>query len=111
MPASVEVISPENVTLSGTNATGLVNDFIAKMHERDMVAKESNQTIRLLTQNINLLVENLVISALHYKASTVDELSKTTGVDKTKIPLFIEKLVKEDKVIENAGKYSLKQEC
>jgi len=110
MPASVEVISPENLTLSGTDATGLVNDFLAKMHERDLEAKKTNQVMKLLTQNINILIENLTLLSLRFKPMNTEEVGKATGVENDKIVLFLDKLQKEGKVIETDGKYSLVKE-
>ena len=110
MPASIEIIDPSDLDISASDATGLINDFIAKMHERDMDTKKANQTMRLLTQNINILVENLTMLALRFKPMKVEEVAKATGVDKEKIPLFLEKLVKENKVSEKDGTYTFLKE-
>ena len=66
--------------------------------------------MKLLTQNINILIENLTLLSLRFKPMNTEEVGKATGVENDKIVLFLDKLQKEGKVIETDGKYSLVKE-
>ncbi|HLP79737.1 MAG TPA: hypothetical protein VK158_03830 [Acidobacteriota bacterium] len=107
MPASVEIEQPEELTLRSADATGIMNDFAARLHQIDMHAKKLNQKNKVLSQGISTIVHNMIIISLRLGPMNNKQLSKLTGLDETQLPGICDQLIKEKKVVKNGEIYEL----
>jgi len=106
-PASVEIIHPENMTLSDKKLTDLYNDFISKLHEVGISIKGITSENDLLKVNLNRAVRNCVVLALN-EPRTADEIAEKVGIDTEHIQPFLEALIKEKSLVKDGEKYHKK---
>lgn len=104
MPSSIEIIEPANITYDSQNLSDIVNDLQAKLHQLDMIIKNLRAENKILNDNGNLLLRNIILVALK-EERTIDELIKATGVNKEAVEKFLENLVNSKLVGKKAGKY------
>jgi len=107
MPASVEVMEPENIVMTANDATRTMNELAHKLHQTDMIAKEANQSHKLMAQSMNILVQNCIGILLHLGPRSIDEIAKSVGIDEKSASAFVKTLIDDKKIIEKDGKYSL----
>lgn len=108
MPSSVEIIAPEEMKLKQRDITNVINDLQAKLHSLDMVVKTTRTENEFLKKNMNTVIRNLVMVSLKYKPMNLDDLSKVCGVKKEELKVFMDTLVKLDKIKEEKNQYFLK---
>ncbi len=104
MPSSIEIIEPANITYDSQNLSDIVNDLQAKLHQLDMIIKNLRAENKILNDNGNLLLRNIILVALK-EEKTFDEIVKATGVNKEAVEKFLENLVSAKLVSKKAGKY------
>jgi hypothetical protein len=105
-PASVEIIEPENFSLTQKQVTYMYNDLIAKLHEVSINSKNLSGENELLKVNLNRAIRNCVILALAEPKNS-DELALKVGIDKEHLQPFLETMVKEKTIIQENNKFIL----
>ncbi len=104
MPASIEIIEPSELVYNNVMLTDMLNELQAKLHEVDMVAKQSNQKNLHLNENINALVTNFVIFSCSVPRTPKD-IADITGLKKDVIEPFLKGLVDNGKLKKEKDKY------
>ena len=107
MPSSLEVLKPEQVILTNPEISNFLNDLQARLHNVDMIVKQSKAENDFLKHNLNALLHNSILICLKVSNMSMDQLSKVTGVDMKELETFVEKLLKENKIKKEGGVYSL----
>lgn len=108
LPSSVEIVEPEEFKTKSVNITNALNDLLAKLHNADMVLKNSQAKNLILERNSLNLLKNIVVLSLRDGKKSLDELSKATGVAVNALEPFLNNYLKEN-VIKKLGKeYSLR---
>lgn len=108
LPSSVEIVEPEEFKTKSVNITNVLNDLLAKLHNADMVLKNSQAKNLILERNSLNLLKNIVVLSLRDGKKSLDELSKATGVAVNALEPFLNNYLKEN-VIKKLGKeYSLR---
>ena len=107
MPSSIEVIKPEQLILTNNEISNFFNDLQARLHNVDMVVKQLNAENNLLKLNMNAIIHNAILICLKVSKLSLEQLSQVTGVDKKELEIFIEKLIKENKIKKEDNTYSL----
>ena len=107
MPSSIDVIKPENLILTNAELSNFLNDLQARLHNVDMIVKKLKAENDFLRLNMNAVLHNAVLICLKVSKLSMEQLSKVTGVDRKELELFIEKLVKENKIKKEDEIYSL----
>ncbi len=102
MPASVEMIEPEKLSLRSTDANGIINDFVSKVHQADGIVKQKNQENILLHKNLNIMVLNTIRLFLRFGPANPETVAKGVGVSTQNAQDFLEKMLK-DKIVEKNG--------
>jgi hypothetical protein len=97
MPASLEVIEPSEFVLDSTESTGMFNDLIAKLHQFDMHAKETNQKIIVLANTNKNLAENLIHIVLTGPL-TLKQIEERTGMKENILPPYLQSLIQKGKI-------------
>lgn len=107
MPSSVEVIEPTTIHIKNEELNSLFNDLQARLHKLDMITKNANQKLQILSKNGAILVFNSILLALNQGPATLKELSSLTKVPEEELTKFLEKVVKDKRVKLSGKKYQL----
>mgnify|MGYP006282711031 CR=1 FL=1 len=107
MPSSVEILSPSKFTFNSHDFAGIINDMQTRLHQIDMVLKGVNAENQVLKKNGTLLLTNIITLLLKQGTKDSDELARGAGIPKEQLKDFLDFLVKNKKITETNGKYSL----
>ena len=107
MPSSIDIIKPESLTMSGTELSSFLNDLQARLHDVDMIVKKLKGENDFLRMNMNAIIHNAILICLKVSKLNIEQLSKVTGVDKKELEIFLEKLLKENKIKKEEELYTL----
>ncbi len=107
MPSSIEVIKPESLQMTGGEISRFLNDLQARLHNVDMIVKQLKAENDFLKLNMNAVIHNAILICLKVSKLTLEQLSQITGVDKKELEIFVEKLLKENKIKKEDGQYTL----
>ncbi len=107
MPSSIEVIDPEIIQQTCQGFTAYMNELQTKLHKLDMLIKNFEAENKVLKKNGMTLLKNIVIILLKEKKRSLDEIAKEAGVPNEHVKKYLDSLIKEGKVKEENGLYSL----
>ncbi len=107
MPSSLEVIKPEHFIMTNPELSNFLNDLQARLHSVDMIVKEQKAENEFLKQNMSAIIHNVIIICLKVSKLTIEQLSQVTGVEQKELELFVEKMLKENKIKKENEQYSL----
>ena len=107
MPSSLEIVKPEHLVFSNPEISNFLNDLQARLHDVDMVVKKLKAENDFLKQNMNAIINNTILICLKVNKFSIEQLSKITGVEQKELSIFVEKLLKENKVKKENDLYSL----
>ena len=107
MPSSIEVVKPENLDMTNREISNFLNDLQARLHNVDMIVKQLKAENDFLKLNMNVVIHNAVLICLRVSKLTLEQLSQITGVDRKELEIFVEKLLKENKIKKEADLYCL----
>jgi len=106
-PASVEIIYPENITLSDKQLTDIYTDFASKLHEVGIVIKNANNESDILKVNLNRAIRNCVVLALN-EPKNASEIAEKIGVEAENLQPFLDAMIKEKSLVKDGEKYHKK---
>lgn len=106
MPSSIEVTKPEQLVMSNIELSNFLNDLQARLHNVDMIVKQLKAESDFLKQNMNAIIHNAILICLKVSKLSLEQLSQVTGVDKKELEIFVEKLLKENKIKKEDGFYT-----
>lgn len=107
MPSSLEVIKPAQLIMTNPELSNFLNDLQARLHSVDMIVKQSKAENDFLKHNMNALLHNAILICLKVSKLSIHQLSQVTGIDKKELEIFVEKLLKENKIKKENELYSL----
>lgn len=107
MPSSLEIIKPESFIMPNSEFSSFFNDLQARLHDVDMVVKQLKTQNDFLRHNMSAVLHNAILICLKISKLNLEQLSQITGVDKKELEIFIEKLIKENKIKKENDVYSL----
>ena len=107
MPSSIEVLKPEHLIMTSHELSNFLNDLQARLHNVDMAVKQLKAENDFLKQNMNALIHNAIMICLKVSKLPLEQLSQITGVDRKELEIFIEKMLKENKIKKEDDLYSL----
>ena len=107
MPSSIEVFEPSEFTYSANDYTDFLNDLQARLHKFDMMIRNLSAENKVTKKNGLTLARNVVLACVESGPKTLLEISKRSGMPEEHIKKFVNILVKEQKIKEKDGKYSL----
>ncbi len=102
MPSSLDIEKPMAISFENHELSAILNDLQAKLHNVDMIAKTLRAERDVLKKNMHTMTLNTITILSKIGKSTLDELSKFSGVDKAQLEKFLEDRIKEG-VIEKSG--------
>ncbi len=107
MPSSIEVLKPEHLIMTNPELSNFLNDLQARLHNVDMIVKQQKAENDFIKQNMNAIIHNAIIICLKISKLSLEQLSQITGVDKKELEIFVEKMLKENKIKKENGLYTL----
>ena len=107
MPSSIEVLKPEHLILTNPELSNFLNDLQARLHSVDMVVKQLRAENDFIKNNMNVILHNTILICLKVADLTLEQLSQVTGIEKKELEIFVEKLLKENKIKKENDLYSL----
>lgn len=107
MPASVEIIKPENFSMENHVVTGFLNDLQGRLHNVDMIVKRLRGENDVLKRNMKMTIENLITILLKINSMNLDELSVYTGINKDELKSVLSNMVENKKLKHEQENYSL----
>ena len=107
MPSSIEVIKPEHFSMTNPELSNFLNDLQARLHDVDMIVKQQKAENDFLKSNMHAIIKNSILICLKVNSFEADQLSKITGIHEKELDIFLDMLLKENKIKKDKGIYSL----
>jgi len=107
MPSSIEITKPEEFSMKKSTIENFINDLQARLHQIDMIVKNQKNENEFLKQNLNKTVSNVIRISLASGNLDKENLSKVTGIQDKEIEIYLDKLVKDNKITKEGESYSL----
>jgi len=107
MPASIEIIAPEELRIKEKEMTNWLNDWLAKLHEIAVSVRQTNVKDETVIKTMNALIQNAVILATEHYHSPAD-IAKKIGLDEKSLQPFLDALVKQGKLEKKGDSYNHK---
>ncbi len=105
-PASIELIEPDKIIIEQNDVTHWLNDFLSKLHEIGVAQKKIQSDNEGLIRNFNAMTRNAILLVLK-EPSDIQTISKHIGMEDKHTELFVEKLIKEKKIVKEKNVYHL----
>jgi len=109
MPSMIEVLEPIELKMQDIELSDFLSDLQAKLHGIDMVAKQVHMENDLLKRNMGALLGNYITLLLRSSNMDAKQLSDLTGLEKSKLEDFMDRLIDKGKVDLKGTIYSLKK--
>tara|TARA_Y100000310_G_C20583874_1_gene764400 strand:+ start:493 stop:1104 length:612 start_codon:yes stop_codon:yes gene_type:complete len=110
MPSSIEILKPEELIMTRSTIADFANDLQSRLHDVDMIIKKLKNESDFLKKNMNTVINNTILISLLPRPLDKEGISKITGIKDKELQIFLDSLIKEDKLAENNGVYALVQE-
>ena len=109
MPSSIEILEPSDLKTTILDFTELLNELLTKLHNTDMVLKNTRAENKILTDNASALMNNLFIHILSKEPKPLSKISKQMGIPEKQLKPFIENAIKQNFIEQLEDKYLLKK--
>jgi hypothetical protein len=109
MPASIDIIKPDKFDFPQRTFNTFINDMLTKLYNVDMIAKRLGTENTILKKNMNSLITNNLAILIKVGINNSENLAKYSGISEAELKKYIEYLIKENKIKEDSGVYSLIQ--
>ena len=107
MPSSIEITKPEAFAVKKSTVENFINDLQARLHNVDMVVKRQKNENTFLKKNLVKAVSNTILLSLATGGMTMENLSRATGIAEKELKVFLDDLIREDKIKKEDDMYSL----
>lgn len=96
MPASVEILEPDEFRFAARNVQNWSNDLLSRLHEIAQQLRSERQKTNYLNKNIHALLQNMITILLANGPKDDAMLSKLTGVEQEKLTGVLESLREQE---------------
>lgn len=107
MPASIEVIEPAEMKVQASYTSHMLTEFVGRLHTIDMEFKKVNQTNKVLSQSLGVMIKNSILILLNMGPRKLEDISKIIGVDEDQTKTFLDNLHAEKKIAIDGDAYKL----
>ena len=108
MPSSVEMIGPQEVKLNDIECSTFFNDLQARLHQLDMIAKQTKTEVVYLRKNVQDLLRNFVKLMLQHNSLTSEQLSNLIGLKKEVLEDFLDTLIDKQIIVQEGEMYRVR---
>ena len=105
MPASIEVLEPENLVIKNNELSGFMNDLLVRLHGLNTGLITERKNTSFFIKNTAVLLRNFLVVLLSSKPMTLKEIQPLMGVKENDIGKVLEVLVKDGKVKKQGDSY------
>jgi hypothetical protein len=110
MPSSVDILEPVEFELEAPYLNDFINDFLARLHNSDMLVKNIKAENIILQKNSSNLLKNLLSLSLKNESKDLALISKDTGIPEDQLKGFLGIYLEEGWLLLNENLYSLKKQ-
>jgi len=110
MPSSVDILEPVEFELEAPYLNDFINDFLARLHNSDMIVKNIKAENMILQKNSSNLLKNLLSLSLKNESKDLVSISKDTGIPEDQLKGFLGIYLEEGWLLLNENLYSLKKQ-
>jgi len=107
MPSSVQILKPDEFSMSRSFIEDFANDLQARLHQVDMVVKQQKNENEFLKKNMNTTIKNMILIALASQHLNKEILSKITGIPEQELQPFLDDMADKKKIKEKDGFYMI----
>jgi hypothetical protein len=107
MPASIEILEPEEIVYDTKDFENLLNDLQAKMHKAESIVQNLSAENQVIKKNGVMLVKNIIMLQLKYKPSDLATLAINAGMPKEGVEKFLNSMITEGKIKKDGDQYLL----
>ena len=107
MPSSIEITKPDEFAVKKSTVENFINDLQARLHDVDMIVKKQKNENTFLKKNLVKAVSNTILLSLAAGDMGMENLSRATGIAEKELKVFLDDLIKEDKIKKEDDMYSL----
>ena len=108
MPSSIEILSPESLSLDMSSFEDILNDFSAKLHHADALIKSVSSQKQLLDRNTVNIFHNFIKYACSVSPRSIAELEELLGLGGIELKPFVEHLAGKGILEKEGDKYITK---
>jgi len=105
MPSSIEIIDPDVMEFKSFDFSNALNDLLARLHEVEMLLKNTNGKVELLDRNALELLRNFISYVVKDRSMAPEEISPAVGVAVKELKPFLDKMVEENRLSSKDGLY------
>jgi hypothetical protein len=98
MPASVEILAPDNFSFEAREMQNWSNDLLSRLHEIAQNMRVETQKSAYLNNSMRALLQNFIHVLLVSGPKNEEQLTRMTGVEPTSIKKILEEL-KDKKIL------------
>jgi hypothetical protein len=102
LPASIEIIEPEDVTFKSQELSSFFNELTTRMHIVDKEMKKLKQENFILNKNGKQIVKNSITVCLAKQEMVIQDITHFTGVPEKLLKELADELIKEG-IVEKSG--------
>jgi len=99
MPASIEIMAPEELTFAEKDLSNWMNDLLAKLHEVNVNHTNLKVNNDSLVKNLNATIRNSILISIDHEAQSLKDLSKKIGISTENTQKFLDAMIKEGKIV------------
>ena len=107
MPASVEILAPDEFRFQARDVQNWSNDLLSRLHEIAQQLRAERQKNRYLNKNTQNLLQNMITILLANGPKDDEMLARLTGVKQEKIAQLLEQLDEQDIISKEGDKWIL----
>lgn len=107
MPSSVEILTPDKLTLGQKDFENLINDLQARLHTVDLELKKTRAENKVLDRNALAVFRNFILHCVKHGEDTDKAIAKSMGITTETLPPFTDVLLKEKKLLKENDKYRI----
>ncbi len=107
LPSSIDIMSPDTLTLETGEIALFLNDLQARLHQADMMIKTHRAQHDMLDRSATNVFNNFLLHLVHDGPKNADDLARTVGVREDQLKPFLDKLVENKRITEQDGTYSV----
>ncbi len=105
MPASIEIIEPEEKKYTNKQLTFWVNDVLSKLHEISLMTKTLVNKNKQFSGALGTMLRNMILIVIDSGDSTAEELSRKTGIRQDQVTDTLNVLIKEKRIEKDGDLY------
>ena len=106
--SSALIINPQNIQLPGREMAGILNDLSVKLVRMSNEYQKAVVENQLIKKKLNTLISINIINAIRDKPKGLRDISNDTRIDESDLKVFLDDLIKNNKVELKEDQYHLK---